>query len=556
MRYHFLLFVLLFALSCAPDAIYSRLETIETIIEEYPDSALIMIREIPSNQITNKKSQAMYSLLHAMALDKNHIDITSDSVISPALSYYRLHGSSDDKMKAFYYRGVAENNASDWEEALNFYVRAERFEDKCNDRIAVGRLHKAKMLIYKDIFEFEKADLEGRRAAFAYLEGQDTSRYFTTLLECGILNQGCGCMEKAKEIVDTVSSHWPSLSMVQKSKCYYLLLALHDKSDINGLTSLIQQYLNEIPPPNVNWMIVADSFLSCGEYEKARYAVDQYYKYRYQDNVQSIPSRILAEIYMGLGDYYKSAKAYAEYVSSSDKTDLAIFSSDAKFVEEKYKSEIRRIRHENAIGILALCITVIILICIIVFHVIKSYVSKTQSEKKEHLKQIQKLEAEKERYTKLYDTVLKEKKRLQRTKDDGVLSKEVLKLVEERLNVLNRFVMAHISGTFSKNAAMELDELMRDQNHFLESTRMSFALSHHGFLKYLEAHGLDNWEIGCCCLYCIGLNGSEIADYLQRNYYYKISAKIRRKLGLDRSTNLNTFLLKKIREFDSWKSTL
>lgn len=92
MRYHFLLFVLLFVLSCAPDTIYSRLETIETIIEEYPDSALIMIREIPSNQITNKKSLAMYSLLHAMALDKNHIDIVSDR--SPTTISGRSVGNS------------------------------------------------------------------------------------------------------------------------------------------------------------------------------------------------------------------------------------------------------------------------------------------------------------------------------------------------------------------------------------------------------------------------------------------------------------------------------
>lgn len=65
------------------------LDLAESLIHERPDSSLAILNEWQTTHktISNAK-RARYSLLMSMALDKNYIDIKSDSVISPAVKYY------------------------------------------------------------------------------------------------------------------------------------------------------------------------------------------------------------------------------------------------------------------------------------------------------------------------------------------------------------------------------------------------------------------------------------------------------------------------------------
>ena len=138
----------------------------------------------------------------------------------------------------------------------------------------------------------------------------------------------------------------------------------------------------------------------------------------------------------------------------------------------------------------------------------------------------------------------KEKEMLSGMKEEGVLNDEMKMLLEERLNVLNGFITAHISGNCSEKAYDELERLMSDRNSFIESTRMSFIIGHPRFLIYLK-------EIGYCCLHAIGLRGKEIVAYLNSRSYYNASSAIRKKLGLnEHDTNINLYIQKLLKEID------
>lgn len=86
----------------------------------------------------------------------------------------------------------------------------------------------------------------------------------------------------------------------------------------------------------------------------------------------------------------------------------------------------------------------------------------------------------------MYNATCKDIKRLKKALQENKLDKEVCRLVEERLNVLNNFVAANISGSFTSVAYKELARLMADQTHFLNSTRASFHIAHPQFLSYLK----------------------------------------------------------------------
>ncbi len=121
--------------------------------------------------------------------------------------------------------------------------------------------------------------------------------------------------------------------------------------------------------------------------------------------------------------------------------------------------------------------------------------------------------------------------------------------IEERLNVLNRFITASVSKNLTTSAADALDDYLKDKDRFIYSTRLSFIITHPGFVSYLKKSGLTEMEIGYCCLYCIGMNGKEIVSYLNKKSFYNSSSAIREKLGMARNkTNLDIFLRKKMAE--------
>ena len=204
--------------------------------------------------------------------------------------------------------------------------------------------------------------------------------------------------------------------------------------------------------------------------------------------------------------------------------------------------------------IAALATCLIALLCFIIIVYLRKVQKEKQADRMKMISMLNEMEKEKNAFEQMYSAAIEEQKRLKKARRDTVLGKNVRLLVDKRLSVLNRFVVANISGMYSKEAFEELSELMEDRNYFLESTRMSFIIAHPQFLMFLKQYDLSDWEIACCCMYCIGLNGNEISDYLKRKSYYNDSSIIRKKLGLDRKISINSFLRKKLRELDNGES--
>ena len=163
----------------------------------------------------------------------------------------------------------------------------------------------------------------------------------------------------------------------------------------------------------------------------------------------------------------------------------------------------------------------------------------------------EKTEHEMERYKALYREVQQEKEVLSDMQRDGEINEEMKNLLEERLNILNRFIAAYISGNCSEEAYAELEKMMSNKRSFIDSTRLSFAIAHPHFLIYLKEKGLTDLEIGYCCLHAIGLRGKEIVSYLNSRTYYNASSTIRRKLGLnEHDTNINLYIQKLLEDID------
>lgn len=112
-------------LSCTSSHVRNTLADVETYIMDRPDSALIVLDSIDRSLLTTKRLKAHHALLHAMALDKNYIDVSDDSIARVAVDYFSKHGPAKYEARSLYYLGLAYYYQGEYNKAIVELTKAE-----------------------------------------------------------------------------------------------------------------------------------------------------------------------------------------------------------------------------------------------------------------------------------------------------------------------------------------------------------------------------------------------------------------------------------------------
>lgn len=262
-------------ISCDNRQTKSLLQDVETYIQERPDSALRVLRKVDSLTLNTKALRARYSVLFAMALDKNYIDTTALSILEPTVAYYEKFGSPKDKMLSYYYLGRIYSNRKDYPNAVIFYSQALR-ESSEYDYYHRGLIYAASADAYNASFNdeeelrntilayecFEKIgdkdlDLSLYKVAQAYhnnerfdvadslyslvYSGKDsTSRLALYAMEDLVSNdlyQEKQDVERDLELLEYVAEHRGNLSLESYYEYAYLLLLAGKESEAENILS-------------------------------------------------------------------------------------------------------------------------------------------------------------------------------------------------------------------------------------------------------------------------------------------------------------------------------
>lgn len=115
-----------FSFSCqkTSETISSDLAMVDSIMWNYPDSALILLEKISRDNFHNKLEEATWCLLYTQAQDKKYIKHLSDSLINIALTYFDLKDDWRRKSQAWFYKGQVLQDMGRKEEAVACYVQA------------------------------------------------------------------------------------------------------------------------------------------------------------------------------------------------------------------------------------------------------------------------------------------------------------------------------------------------------------------------------------------------------------------------------------------------
>lgn len=262
-------------ISCDNRQTKALLQDVETYIQERPDSALRVLRKVDSLTLNTKALRARYSVLFAMALDKNYIDTTALSILEPTVAYYERFGSPKDKMLSYYYLGRIYANRKDYPNAVIFYSQALR-ESSEDDYYHRGLIYAASADAYNASFNdeeelrntilayecFEKIgdkdlDLSLYKVAQAYhnnerfdvadslyslvYSGKDsTSRLALYAMEDLVSNdlyQEKQDVERDLELLEYVAEHRGNLSLESYYEYAYLLLLAGKESEAENILS-------------------------------------------------------------------------------------------------------------------------------------------------------------------------------------------------------------------------------------------------------------------------------------------------------------------------------
>ncbi len=165
------------------------LQEAETRMQEHPDSALAILQQIDRTALRSRYGKARYALLYSQALDKNYVDVDSDSLIVRALSYYLRRGSKKERALAYYYSGRIYENAGNIDSAIVQFTNAEDILKTTTEASLQGLTSGALARLYETQHFIELAKNKYLDAATAFAKaGQKRNELFAYMSVLGMLS--------------------------------------------------------------------------------------------------------------------------------------------------------------------------------------------------------------------------------------------------------------------------------------------------------------------------------------------------------------------------------
>ena len=542
-RYFIIAIILCLASCTQPSKHEETLMQVESFIVERPDSALTILQGIDTTTLKNKEEKAKHALLLSMALDKNVIDRTDFEVLQPAIDYYRNHGTATDKFRTLYYEGRIYQNAGQGDLAMKSFIKAREVEGPITDTLTLGNLLVAQASYYYSTYKVKEFIANNQQAARLYEAIGHSYYQFRSLLNTldgSILNND-------KPLADSVLTC--CRSEVEKHPDYeasllsYILSYTITFGSDEEIRTAIESCLDKKNLSRQAKLKMALGYSKIGEAEKAL-----------QIFTEASPSNSLSylaiqmQVLKSNGKYKDALDAYQSYSNTLEKKHQEIFSQDLLFAQEKHDLEVAsllEVQKRNKLvwygiyGALAL-----LSISGFIYYRYRIGRSKRIIAEQENTRlrfeqenlglRISQLESESEHLKNLLSS-------------QEELAGPIAEAVRIRIEMLNGLLASQIAKNeaYTQPYSSWVEEILKDRDAFMDSTRLAFKVSHPQFIQHLESHGLTEWEINYCCLYALGLKGKEVGTYIKMRSHYNVSSDIREKLGIsEHDTNLGIYLRK------------
>lgn len=262
------------ASSCDRGA-YRELADIESYAAEHPDSALRALGRIDASSLCRAKDRARYCLLKSVALDKNYIDVTDDSLTLEAVRWYRDHGTDAERAKAYYYHGRVQQNDKDYINAIIAFTNAEKYAGMEEDWLYLGLIYRGMARIYNVTFNSEEELKYSIYASECYRKSDDELHYNYSLNNTAIAYNNLKKFDKAialcEEVEDRARASNDTILMAASTCTYISALTYKENPDPVRAISMFNYMRDSLryEPSFETWHDIACAYSQIGEYDTA-----------------------------------------------------------------------------------------------------------------------------------------------------------------------------------------------------------------------------------------------------------------------------------------------
>ena len=384
-------FIVAFALACiigcAPESVRHTLSDIETFIQERPDSALTILDTMDRASLTTARSRAHHALLHAIALDKNFIDVSDDSIAQVAVDYYSKHGPQKYHARSLYYLGLAYYYQEDYNKAIVEFTKAEEIAEGC-DSLYLGMLMVKKADTYSKTYN----DIETLRIlqeAYDIYKAISEDYYVkVTSLKLANAYYNINDFEESERLLNLLLRDSSNVNIISSALTTYAFLKVNmDVPDLEGAVSIYSDLMTKYDL----------SYMSYNEYGAWAYSLNALGR---KEEAQELMDQLIMEEPSGTSSYWQymiaksnmdreSALAHLEdYIKHNEREVSDALKQSLALSQRDYyqsQSELSESEAHNARLTSLIIILIAVFSVALVFILIKSYVKRQEEQKEKYL---------------------------------------------------------------------------------------------------------------------------------------------------------------------------
>lgn len=369
----FLIVVFPLCLYCENRSVNKRFAKAEILMNDAPEEALSILQSVPLSALKSEGQYAHYALLTSWALDKNYIDVYSDTLAIVAANYYEKTQDHRSRMLAFYYEGVVLLNSANYTTAAIYMEKAAKEASFLNDYLYLGLSNRALAQIMNETNNFSQAILYEEAALASFQAGDLKNHELYEWLSLAIDCSNDRRFSRAISISDSLLSVTDSPSL---QGCFQLVIAgalVESGNDNYGTATDIYGRIDKNLFELTDLGYYALALDKVGERDSS----DVYMKYAFTKARNHIDSAavsvFLARIESNRGHHQKAYQLFTNAVNVQDSLTRVLLGQSVSVAVKDYynkEAEYQEVAAQNAKKTTLLTILLFALLSIIVLFIV------------------------------------------------------------------------------------------------------------------------------------------------------------------------------------------
>lgn len=521
----FVVFAILFLSGCS--FFPGEIKIAEQLLENHPDSALKILRNVQYDKSMSSSDRAHYGILLFEALDKTSKSLEPDSVINFSIEYYKQKRNTERLATAYFYKGRLFYSAFQYENASKYYLLALENLKGSNNYNLFAR-------IYSDLGDICSAQNEYKEARDKYKQAIKYFESIGKLKEAFFDRIDIGNMYRSEN--EFTKAHNIYIEVLQSSKDSVILGVALQEIGINFFwnnqfdSSLV--YLKKsihYPSRNyyqsIRFQRLSDTYFELKQYDSAFHYARESLKFPSNFYTQRECYRILANASYIAGDYKSMAGYMSKYQALSDSVRTIDIQTKSTVIESIYKSTEKASKTKRWLFISFGLLPIFILLGLLIYLRLRNRNQGTEvaleqkTEKLEEYEQKLQINHEQLKNNLLFKIEEARQKEIPKNRKLTINEKQNIekKILEECLYLNDTTNFERLMNLTFNNIIVKLTDINPE---------------------------IPQKEIICCCLFLLDFSSLEIILVLeiQLNSFYKLKQRISQKLYLKSSTDIVPFL--------------